>query len=91
MFKKIVLFSAHVMNSSSDVCVHLVCFCAHVTAHDCGVYECVPVLAVLSVVTVLTVTDISVRGAGLPVTLCLILTWVQLTCIHTAFTIKSCI
>jgi len=73
----------------------LVCICAHcvkgLITHGFGVYECVPVLAVLSVVTVLTVTDISMRGAGLPVTLCLILTWVQLTCIHTTFTIESCI
>lgn len=70
---------------------HVACICACVIAHDCCVYENVPVLAVLSVVTVLTVTDISMRGAGLPVTLCLILTWVKLTCIHTAFTIESCI
>lgn len=50
---------------------------------------CVPVLAVLSVVVVSTVTDVSMGGAGLPVTLSLIFTWIQTAAIRAAFSVVT--
>lgn len=61
--------------SSKDACV---CVCG-----------CVPVLAVLAVVVVSTVTDVSMRGAGLPVTLSLIFTRIQMASIRAAFSIVA--
>lgn len=49
----------------------------------------VPVLAVLSVVVVSTVTDVSMGGAGLPVTLSLIFTWIQMAGVRAAFSIVA--
>lgn len=61
--------------SSKDVCV---CICG-----------CVPVLAVLSVMIVSTVTDVSMGGAGLPVTLSLVFTRIQMASIRAAFSIVA--
>lgn len=53
------------------------------------VWGCVPVLAVLSIVVVSTVTDVSMGGAGLPVTLGLIFTRIQMASIRAAFSIVA--
>lgn len=50
---------------------------------------CVPVLAVLAVVVVSAVADVSVGGAGLPVALSLVLTWIQMAGICAAFAIVA--
>lgn len=51
---------------------------------------CLPVLAVLAVVVVSTVTDVSMGGAGLPVALRLVLTGVQVAGVSAAFPVVSC-
>lgn len=47
-------------------------------------HVCLPVLAVLPIVVVSTITDVSTGGAGLPVALSLILTWIQMARIGAA-------
>lgn len=51
---------------------------------------CVPVLAVLPVVVVSAVTDVSVGRAGLPVALRLVLTWVEMASVSAASSIVTC-
>lgn len=54
-----------------------------------GVCVCIPVLAVLPIVVVSTVTDVSMGGAGLPVALSLVLTWIQMASVCAAFPIVA--
>ena len=55
------------------------------------VYPCVfaPVLAVLPIVVVSTVTDVSMGGAGLPVALSLVFTGIQMASVGAAFPIVT--
>lgn len=59
------------------------------SAYCVCVCVCVPVLAVLPVVVVSTVTDVSMGGAGLPMALSLVLTWIQMASVCAAFPIVA--